>query len=1156
MRYKILTLALLLCGVGAAFFFLKKKQSPLLYSEMPKDFGIEYDPSESLKMEEEGDEASENPEERLQYELSQLVDPKTGVLPAGIREKELAFALKIAETENLSPAGAAAGGEFATATAPVSPFTSAGPYNVGGRTRALAIDKANENIILAGGVSGGVWKTTNQGASWKRTTALIQHPAITDIVQDRRNGKTNEWYYSTGELRGNSASATGAFYQGNGIYKSTNNGDSWTLLTPTAIRGTSGTDVITHLTRQSRFTITDDLAIDFSNNTGTEIYAAGASRIIRSTDGFKTFRIVLGSANRGPNQCAVAVTSKGKVFATISNSRSNGNSRNVEEGVFMSEDGQTWKNIDPPTLNTRFPRMAIGIDASNEDHLYFVTDKQLFSFNDRTDKWTELTANLRESKDVGEGFHAQRGYNLMVAVHPDPYIKDTIVYVGGTNLLRSVKGFTNDEATHQIGGYKADGNPVSHPLYTNHHPDLHATVFFDSDPDKMLSGSDGGVHITQNNRAKNATKPETPVTWKSLNNGYLTSQFYHASIHNYDIGEPRIIGGLQDNGSWYTFKGKKESWQQVFGGDGAYSAITYNSMFVSAQKGIILRYRITTENGRRVWRSTTISPAKTGKDSPFLFINPFVYNPVQQDQLVVGARGKIFITNDVRENPREGDWLELSGSVGFNDNISALAISTQPEGVLYFGTRNGGLFKIKSTKRANKNTKITALNTQGMPRGNVSSIAVDPLNANRVFVAFSNYNVVSLWMSENGGASWSSVSGTLEENPNGSGAGPSVRAIAVMPDGNGGYYYFAGTSVGLFMTKELNGDRTVWAQQAKNSIGNIVIGNISVRPVDGVVVISTHANGVFNGKYAVGVNPHIHYAFLENKKKAVLKGNNSFDTKNRLAYRWFKDGKQFTAWEDKKREITVTQSGKYQLELATEATNLKIIAKSNIINLVLGDVGQPNPPSSDGISLSTALLAFDETGIHKKSKLTFSIFNNRNTPLEVRNITYPPGFTGSWSSGAILANDSQPVEVTFSPTEVKNYSGTIAVTSNATASTPKAWQAGGTGTSGRIDLEVTGKGILVTAIEPDRVAESGKEVFPGLSVFPNPAKDVLHIKLPNQTKPIDIQLVDANGKSVYKGKSAVGSQLSLDVSGYKSGVYVLVLRSDSKVVKRKVMIRP
>ena len=337
------------------------------------------------------------------------------------------------------------------------------------------------------------------------------------------------------------------------------------------------------------------------------------------------------------------------------------------------------------------------------------------------------------------------------------------------------------------------------------------------------------------------------------------------------------------------------------------------------------------------------------------------------------------------------------------------------------------------------------------------------------------------------------------------------------------------------MTKELNGDRTVWTQQAKNTVGNIVIGNISVRPVDGVVVISTHANGVFKGKYSVGVNPHIYYAFLENKKKAKLMGNNSFDNRNRLAYRWFKDGKEFATWRDKKREITVTQSGKYQLELATEATDLKIVKKSNIINLVLGDVAEPNPPSSDGISLSTALLAFDETGIHKKAKLTFSIFNNRSTALRVNEISYPEGFTGSWSGGDILANDSQPVEVTFSPTEVKNYSGTIAVTSNA-----------GTGS---IALDVTGRGILVTAIEPD-------EVFPGLSVFPNPAKDVLHIKLPNQTKPVEVQLVDANGQSVYKGKSAVDSQLSLDVSGYKSGVYVLVLESGSKVMKRKVMIRP
>ena len=80
-------------------------------------------------------------------------------------------------------------------------------------------------------------------------------------------------------------------------------------------------------------------------------------------------------------------------------------------------------------------------------------------------------------------------------------------------------------------------------------------------------------------------------------------------------------------------------------------------------------------------------------------------------------------------------------------------------------------------------------------------------------------------------------------------------------------------------------------------------------------------------------------------------------------------------------------------------------------------------------------------------------------------------------------------------------------------------------------------------------------IFPGLSVFPNPAEDMLHVKLPNQIRPVDIQLVDVNGQVVYEQEAVTGNELSIDVSGYRSGVYVLVLESDGKVEKRKVKIK-
>ena len=80
------------------------------------------------------------------------------------------------------------------------------------------------------------------------------------------------------------------------------------------------------------------------------------------------------------------------------------------------------------------------------------------------------------------------------------------------------------------------------------------------------------------------------------------------------------------------------------------------------------------------------------------------------------------------------------------------------------------------------------------------------------------------------------------------------------------------------------------------------------------------------------------------------------------------------------------------------------------------------------------------------------------------------------------------------------------------------------------------------------------QALPGFKVFPNPTGDVLHVKLPAQGS-VSLQLVDVNGQVAYERKAVTGNKLSIDISGYRSGVYVLVLRSGNKVAQRKVVIR-
>ena len=193
-------------------------------------------------------------------------------------------------------------------------------------------------------------------------------------------------------------------------------------------------------------------------------------------------------------------------------------------------------------------------------------------------------------------------------------------------------------------------------------------------------------------------------------------------------------------------------------------------------------------------------------------------------------------------------------------------------------------------KVADVNVDFTAVEITGsnMPNGTITSLSVDPSNASRVFATFGNYGVISVWMSEDGGQNWNSISGNLEENANGSGSGPSVRYIEMLPNGNSPIY-FVGTSLGLYKTSVLDGDNTVWTQEAPDVIGNSIVSMIKVRPVEGQVVAATHGNGVFQTSYDVAFAPNINYSINYTLQEVTLRGPVSYTTGEAFTYQWVKD---------------------------------------------------------------------------------------------------------------------------------------------------------------------------------------------------------------------------------------------------------------------------
>lgn len=765
----------------------------------------------------------ENPNARFEYEKRFLVDPKTNEVPANIHRKELAFSKTIQRSQK------------SNLRAQSQEWSLAGPANVGGRTRALAIDTRDEKVLLAGGVSGGMWRSIDGGFSWSRTTQPSVINNVSCLAQDTRIGKRDTWYFGTGELNGNSARAPGARYRGDGIFKSTDNGESWDILPSTSTGQPAAFD--------SPFNYVWNLAInptgDFANE---EVYAALYGNIVRSSDGGSTWEKVLGEPNLLEDNSGdlnnsnasfytnILITPQGKMFAYLSTSTGEGFSA-LNKGIFYSEDGETWNKITPPGFNIFSERLVMSYAPSDENIVYFLLEGptlQLWKYQNGT--WFNRSGQIPDESSSFEAFDSQDSYNMTIKVHPDD---PDVVFIGGTNLYRSTDGFATSENVLQIGGYDVENQNA---LYDNHHPDQHEMVFLD-DPDEMLTANDGGVFKTIDNRSAS-------VSWVSLNNGYVTSQFYTLAVSK-DIDGHEVLGGLQDNGTYFKSQaGENTNWNSVLGGDGGYCATTPKGLFwyMSFQEAGIFKISYDSDGEINTWAK--VDPKGVDRDN-YLFITPFVLDPNNYNRMYLAGDSAVWRNDNLtqirpfKQTATSTNW-QVIDPISQPEDITALDVSTNPGHIVYYGTSVGNVYKITDANQPEPVSQQVFSH-----QGYISNITIDPSDANNLLVCYSNYNITSLFFSEDGGQSFVDVGGNLEENADGSGNGPSIRWSEIIALDDGSFKYFVATSTGLYSADELIEQATVWQQEGIETIGTSVVTMIDYRPSDGKMVVATHGNGVF-----------------------------------------------------------------------------------------------------------------------------------------------------------------------------------------------------------------------------------------------------------------------------------------------------------------------
>jgi Secretion system C-terminal sorting domain len=825
----------------------KKSKTPINAGSVLKGEKVDLEttasPYQHFDFDEEGEEGeSEKADwsiEREEYETMLLVDPATGRIPreAGLRAGEAAKKAKDFKIPS-----------SLNTRSPSIGVTQRGPNNLGGRTRAIGIDVRNASIMIAGSVSSGVYRSTDGGGSWTRVAPIGQIHNITSIAQDPRPGFQDTWYYGTGESSGNSASnPLGLHYNGFGIWKSTDNGLSWAPLASTQSVLESYNNAFDFVPR---------LVVDPTNG---NVYAAASNTIVRSTDGGVTWTTLIGAlANNGFTD--IIATPSGRLYAAFTGTDAN-------NGVWTSTTGNlgTWTRIagtgsltNHPNWNAQgaygrvvlayapsSPNIVFALYWNNVTHTAAnqVPEAELFRWNQTTSTWTDLSANLPDESGYSPGndpLAVQTGYDLVVAVKPDDV---NTVFVGGTNIYRSTSGFTNTTATTRIGGYNS---PANYALYPNHHPDNHVLIFAPGDNNTAYSGNDGGI------QKADITTPT--VTWTSLNNNYITYQYYYVDISP-QVGSSAVLGGAQDNG---TTASTGSAFNSVFGGDGcapaimSYSNATSFNIIATSQSGNIVRL---------IAPNFGVGIRPTGSVS--LFVTYLNLDADNTNYLYLASGSGIFRTRNAENiattavgNAATG-WDVLPTGIpaligASQNNVFSIATSRNlaydgaaytapnPNRKLYIGTTLAKIYRVNDPAF----TTAPAVDiTPAGAVGVVTSISVNPLNDSEVMFTISNYGQPSVFHTLN--ANCPTPTWTIVEGP---ATGPvalgSARSSIITKIGNT-TTYLVGNTTGLYCTQALNGAATVWDKVGTNEINYAVCRSMRLRAADNTIALGTHGNGIF-----------------------------------------------------------------------------------------------------------------------------------------------------------------------------------------------------------------------------------------------------------------------------------------------------------------------
>ncbi len=686
----------------------------------------------------------DQPDKAIEFRMMQLQD-ENGFIPVD------GYTNAKAHIEAMSavpqPQGYAAGITSAS-------WTWIGPGNIGGRVRSIVINPSDPNIMYAGSVSGGIWKTTNGGTSWQIMDDFMANMAVATMVMDPTD--PNTIYAGTGEGYGSYDALRGA-----GVFKTTNGGTTWTQLASTA---------------NSNWYHVNRLAISPTNN--LILLAATGSGIWKSTDGGTSWT----QAATG-NLYDVNFASDGSHAIASSN---------YGAGKYSTDGGSSWNTSTFTSLPVLgwVGRIEVAFAPSNASIVYASVN------NNSGEVWKSTDYGQTYSlTNTGNSFLGTQGwYDNIVWVDPT---NASNVMVGGIDLWRSTDGGTTLTQVSQwwsaptLSAHGDQHMIVEHP---NFNGSTNKTIFV---------GNDGGVY-----KANDYSTVALTSGWTELNNNLGITQFYGGA------GSPLtgvIEGGTQDNGHLqYNPDNGTEGWTTVSGGDGGFAAIDPADPTYAYNEYIFGQInRSISGASEMIWGHYWNGTIWTDKSAPYIiteardylgnFIAPFILDPNDSNRLYMGLES-LWRSNDVKApggaySATGPSWYVVKAAASGNP-ISAIAVLDGNADVVWVGHNNGDVYKTANGTSATPTWVKMDDGTNPLPNRYVTRITLDKTDTNKVYVTFGGFSADNVWMTTDNGSTWADRTGSgltgLPDVP--------VRSLVIHPDYPA--WIYVGTEVGVFASED------------------------------------------------------------------------------------------------------------------------------------------------------------------------------------------------------------------------------------------------------------------------------------------------------------------------------------------------------------------